>query len=124
MKFVGIILAAFAFAFASHSALAQQQQPNSIIAIVTGSSTNCAGTIASTGTFQLALAAKQNRKSCTIQNLGSNNMNVGLRSGATANTSFVLQPNQTFSCGAYGVTVNDPIYIAGTAADKFQCEAQ
>lgn len=124
MKSFLIIVASFAFALCAGKAFAQQAQPNSTIAQVTGASIDASGTIAVTNTFQSLFAALQNRKSCTIQNNGTNKMYIGVGSSPTLTNSFQVPAGATFVCATMGVTVNDAIAITGTAGDAFVAKRQ
>ena len=82
------------------------------------------GTIASTGTFQLALAANGSRKGCIIQNqsTGGNVMEVATTSAGTDALiigSGTGGAGNTFNCQAFVASLGDPLYITGTGGDAF-----
>lgn len=84
-------------------------------------SSNLSGTIASTGIFQSIQAANSERKSCLIQNNGTNNMKVyfGPVASATASNSVVLAPSASVNCTVGGIVLTDQVSITGTTADSF-----
>ena len=86
--------------------------------------TGVAGTNHSTLTLpltgNLALAANGGRRACIIQYRGSNT--VSIATNAAMNDPLVLPAPSTntvsiFQCGEFGITIGDPLYITGTAAD-------
>ena len=89
---------------------------------------NASGTIATTGTFQSVFsAAKGNRRACSIQNNGTNNMEVfpGPPAVATTGASVVLLPGWFFYCSTTsGGVLQDQISITGTSADVFYASQQ
>ncbi len=83
-------------------------------------------TIATTGTFQQALAAGSTlpagkRNSCTIQYTGNNIGYVffGPTASATLATSFQLTNKQIITCPVGGVVLNDAVQVTGTTNDTF-----
>jgi hypothetical protein len=89
-------------------------------------SSNLSSTITLTGTFQSIQTANSERKSCLIQNNGTNNMNVyfGPIASATAAKSVVLAPSATVNCTAGGIVLTDQVSITGTTADAFLANFQ
>jgi len=98
----------------------------------TRTSTNLAGTIAVTNTFQSVSAHNMSRQACTIQNNGASGMWVFFEKDPTATCatnatkakSVVLLTGQSVSCGSPGVTLGDLICITGTATQEFFAAVQ
>lgn len=92
-----------------------------------GSTTTGGTTIAVTSTFQQVLAAATGRKSCLVQNTGSNTQYVyfGVIGSATLSNSFQVAPGQPISCATpNGVVLTDAVNITGTAGDAYVAASQ
>lgn len=97
-------------------------QAAEIVRPLTAPATVSGGTIAATGAYQTALAARPERDSCLIQNNGANAMNLR---PAGASASFVVAPGQAFYCAAPGGPVMpEAIEITGTAGDSYTVSEQ
>lgn len=100
------------------SALAQSTVRTTPFGVV---SVNLSSTVVSTGVFQSVQTANSERKSCLIQNNGSNDMRVyfGPIASATAATAVKLSSGSSVNCTAGGIVVTDQVSITGTTADAF-----
>ena len=89
-------------------------------------STNLSGTISVTNTFQSIQATTSYRRSCTIQNLGSNMMYVfaGAIASATTSNSALLSAGQSYYCSINNIVLTDQISITGTSGDAYLANFQ
>lgn len=89
-------------------------------------SSNLSSTITLTGTFQSIQTANSERKSCLIQNNGSNDMRVyfGPIASATSAASAKLSAGSSINCAAGGIVLTDQVSITGTTADAFVANFQ
>ncbi len=112
-----LVAATLAAALLTLPALAQQ---------TTRTSTNLAGTIAVTNTFQSIDAANTARQGCVVQNNGAASMWVffGPIASATKAKSVVLSTGQSVGCNVFGATLGDQISITGTATQEFFAAVQ
>lgn len=118
MRLTGRLAAAMALVCALTGPAAAQFQR--VVTIEVG------GTIAVTNTFQQALAARDARTGCTLQNTGTNAMYVyfGATADATIAKSFKLTAGQSISCGIGNVILTDAIQITGTATEAYAVASQ
>jgi hypothetical protein len=95
-------------------------------AVAGGTTTHVGSTIAATNTFQAALAASSTRKSCMLQNNGTNAMYVffGTIGSATTSNAIKLAAGQTVSCNAPGVVITDAVAVTGTMGDAYVVTSQ
>lgn len=104
-------------------ALAQSTVRTTPFGVVT---TNLSSAVAVTNTFQSIQTANTERKSCLIQNNGSNNMKVyfGPIASATGSNSVVLSAGSYVNCTAGGIVLTDQVSITGTAGDAYAANFQ
>lgn len=84
-------------------------------------------TIASTNTFQTALASSATRKGCLFQNQGANVMYAffGTLGSATLATAIQVQPGQTLSCASPGgLVLTGNLNATGTSGDAYVVNSQ
>lgn len=89
--------------------------------------TTAGGSIAVTNTFQQALAANANRRSCLLQNKGSNTMYVyfGAIGSATTPLGLELSNKASVSCASFsGIVATDAVNVTGTSGDLFVVTSQ
>ena len=89
-----------------------------------GGTVTTSGTIASTGTYQLALAANANRRGCVVQNQSSASHTMSISTAANGANPLIIASGAggagaTFNCQAFVASIGDPLYITGTAGDAY-----
>lgn len=119
------IAAVFAVAICLAGGLRAQQESTPGSPVITypfntgiGGTNHATLTLPLTG--NLALAANQFRRGCSIQYKGTNTVNIATNS--SMNDALVLPPATTnnypfFTCAEFGIVIGDPLYITGTSAD-------
>jgi hypothetical protein len=93
----------------------------------TGTTTQAKVTIATTNTYQQALASNTSRKGATIQYIGVAGAIGYVYFGsapADTTTSFQLSPGQILSANFGGVIATDTIQVTGTGTDIFIVASQ
>jgi hypothetical protein len=104
--------------------IAQGQQPVQTQPYNSGSSLVTAGTIASTGVWQVLLSSSTSRKGCAVQNqsTGSNVMKIANNAagtGALIIGAGTAGAGGLFACQGGVLAVGDPLWITGTSGDAF-----
>lgn len=89
-----------------------------------GGTVSVSGTIASTGTYQLALAANANRRGCIFQNQSTASHTMSLSTASNGANPIIIAPGAsgagaTFNCSSFVSSIGDPLYVTGTAGDSY-----